>query len=649
MNILEILNYWLKITKFDENQTSFNIFSNDWEFNDKNKKLIKFFNEWDQSGAISVLYSKFLFNNIIKTKLFTLNDLFENNIENLDEFKNLYNKFNSEEFTKIEESLIKSFESILVQLNSKKLIGHLNSHELLTCAENVLEEILKLNIDIYKKGNIIKPFNNFSNQIHVFETVSQCLLTIENSIDGVYLCYINKENSANGYFGYYIKNNGNLFSINERIDEKYIGQHKSKRNHRYVEDKAYNLFPYEIVDFEGTDYKGYATVHKINKSKLTFDFLEIKSLMNIIVVLYLLNKKYSNKLLEGDEVYVNSLFDVNVKTAIEFNKNELIPYANNSSLVKSHKEFNIEFDKTSYFNGSLCNKFNRTSGKKYDEYGIFQNINQAMVEKFGMDFDIDASLKDIFETDRTKLLLDSDVGAEIKVKDDYVFNDEFIGNRNKIELQAFFMSRKKLANHIINKQLESFNKFGGIKKLKEWYENLLMSNIDMIKQKCIEVYKNKDLGTKLVNCGINNEHEVNFRWIKYNNAENKDAYNCYTLDTKNVINVNQIKYPYIWGDKIQTKDLDNQKEVFHYFKFELINLKHLEEFFGVKFPDFCEGYYCPGRDLKPYTGNSILDVVDPVDELYSILCNKQNKETYFSFNFCIGFSKSNFKKLMKKL
>ena len=41
MNKIELLNYWLNLTKFDENQTSFNIFSNDWEFNDKNKKLIK--------------------------------------------------------------------------------------------------------------------------------------------------------------------------------------------------------------------------------------------------------------------------------------------------------------------------------------------------------------------------------------------------------------------------------------------------------------------------------------------------------------------------------------------------------------------------------------------------------------------------------
>lgn len=645
MNKIELLNYWLNLTKFDENQTSFNIFSNDWEFNSKNKNLITFFNEWDQSGTIPILYTKFLFNNIVKTKSFTIFDLLENKIENINEFKNLYHQFNSDEFKEIEKNFIEIFESILAQLNTPKLIGNLDTNILLSCATNILEEVLKLKIDVYKKGSIVKPFTNFSNQIHVFETLSQCLLTLENSLDGVYLCYISKNNSPDGYFGFYIKNNGNLFSINERLEERYIGQNKSKRNHRYAEDKAYELFPYEIFDFQGEDYKGYATEHKIDKTKLTFDHIDVKSLMNIIIMFYLLNAKYSNKMVEGEEVYINSLFDVNVRTAIDFNKNELVPYSNSSVLVKQHKDFEIKFDKQYYLNGSLCNQFNRSSGKKYNEYGLFQNINQGMVEKFGQDFDIEASLKDIFETDRTKLLLDSDIGSEIKVKDDYVFDNEFIGNRNQLELQAFFMSRKKLANHIIDKQLESFRKFGGLEKLKEWYENLLISNIEIIKEKCIEVYKNREAGKVNLHCGINNEHEINFSWVKYSNLDEKDNY--YLLGSSKCNNINHIKYPYTWGDKIQNKDLDNQKESFHFFKFIMINLKHLEEFFKIGFPDFCEGYYCPCHDFKPYTGNSILDLVDPVDELYSILNYKNNKETFFNFDFYIGFSKSNFNRMLK--
>jgi hypothetical protein len=75
-----------------------------------------------------------------------------------------------------------------------------------------------------------------------------------------------------------------------------------------------------------------------------------------------------------------------------------------------------------------------------------------------------------------------------------------------------------------------------------------------------------------------------------------------------------------------------------------MNSKHLKDFFGIEFPDFCTGYYSPENDFKPYAGNSILEVVDPVDEISSILNYKDYK---FNFNFSIGFSKSTFNKMLK--
>ena len=155
MNKIELLNYWLNLTKFDENQTSFKIFSKDWKFNENNKKMIKFFNEWDDSGTTSLLYAKFMFLDLIKIQTITIFDLLENNIDNLDEFKYLYNKFNSNEFKELESDLILAFEQILSKLNNKKLIGKLNIEDLLSCAKNVLENILTLNIDVFQKGGEI--------------------------------------------------------------------------------------------------------------------------------------------------------------------------------------------------------------------------------------------------------------------------------------------------------------------------------------------------------------------------------------------------------------------------------------------------------------------------------------------------------------
>lgn len=643
MEVIDLLNYWLKITNFNSQQTSFKIFTNDYKFHEKNKKIIKFFNEYDSSGIIPLLYAKMAFIDLINTSQFTLLDLLQNNIENFDEIKILYNEFNSDKFVEFEKEVIQRFETILVQLNVTNLIGNLSVTNLLTCTKNVLEDILSLNFDVYKKGGIVKSFDKFSGKIHVFETLSKCLLTLENSDDAVYLCYISKENSPDGYFGLYIKNNGNLFSINERINEKYIGQHKNMRSNRYTSDKKYDLFPYDIFEFLGEDYKGYATEHKIDESKLNFNNLNTESLMNIIIMIYLLNQKYVNKNIDSEEVYINSLFDVNVKPMLELNKCELIPYANNSSLVKTHKNFEINFSKEAFLDGSLCNEFNYSSDKKYNECGCFKNINQGMVEKFGKDFDLDTVLKNVFETDRTALLLDSDVNGELK-KRNVPFNNEYIGNKRQMELQAFYLTRKKLAQHIYDKQIESLEKFGGVEKLKEWYHNLLINNLDMIVQKCIEVYNNPSQGKMNIWCGIGDKHEVNFNFIKYSNTDDHDTYMWCTLN--NVCNnINHIKYPYTWGDRIQSKDLFNQKECFHWFQFNPINYKHLNEFFNVEFPDFCEGYWIPTHGFKPYTGNSILDIVDPVDELDNVLCYKNSNK--FVFSFSIGFSKSTWNKIKK--
>jgi hypothetical protein len=644
MEYIDILKYWLKFTDYNTEQTVWKLFSKSYEFHEKNKKLIKFFNEWDETGIIPVLYTKFIFLDMIKCQMVSLYDFLQNNITDLNAIKTLYNEFESEKFHQLEKTFLKSFEQILVKLQHNKLIGELNTDVLLKNCKNILETVQDLNVDIYKKGGTIKPFDNFSNKVYVFKSVSQCLLTLEQAPDSVYLCYISKENSPDGFFGFYIKNNGNLFSINERLDEDFIGQHKHMRNNRYTENKKYDLFPYEIVSFSGEDYKGYATSHTVNEETIDFDKLEIDSLLKIVVMFFLLGKKYTGKTLPDEIVYVDSLLDINVSTAINLNKNELIPYVNKSELVKTHKEFTINLPETEFFDGSLCEKFNYTENKNYKECGRFQNINQGMVDKFKTGFDLAAVIKNAFETDKTKLLLNSDVGSTIP--ENYVWNNEFIGNKNKLELQAFFDARKKLAKHITQKQIESFNQFGGLEKFKKWYERLLVNNLDKIKKICMEVYDNPEFGKREYNYNFRFENEKRVcTWVKYSNADDRESFNFYTLQTK-IHNINHIFNPYCWGDKVICKDIENEVQCYHYFKFTMMNLEHLKEFFNTEFPDFCEGYWSINQSFKPYTGNSILDVVDPVDELNSILCSR-DLNYKFNFDFWIGFSKSTFNKMKK--
>ena len=75
----------------------------------------------------------------------------------------------------------------------------------------------------------------------------------------------------------------------------------------------------------------------------------------------------------------------------------------------------------------------------------------------------------------------------------------------------------------------------------------------------------------------------------------------------------------------------------------LITLIALLLFGGKKLPELMKGL---GRGVKEFK-DGMKDVVDPIDELYSILCDRRNKETFYNFSFYIGFSKSNFNKMIR--
>jgi hypothetical protein len=169
----------------------------------------------------------------------------------------------------------------------------------------------------------------------------------------------------------------------------------------------------------------------------------------------------------------------------------------------------------------------------------------------------------------------------------------------------------------------------------------------MIKKLCVNVYKDPDNGVFTYVDNFRFEDSIRqIKWVKYLNSDDKESNNTIWLSNDCYNKINFIKFPYNHFDKIKCKDLDNAKECFHFFKFTPISIEHLRNMFNVEFPDFCEGYWYYNSSIKPYTGNSILEIVDPVDDLNSILCIR-NSDYFFNFSFCIGFSKSSFNKMLK--
>ena len=88
------------------------------------------------------------------------------------------------------------------------------------------------------------------------------------------------------------------------------------------------------------------------------------------------------------------------------------------------------------------------------------------------------------------------------------------------------------------------------------------------------------------------------------------------------------------------KDELNEKKANRYYKFDVNNGHDIAYLTGIpyqKLPAFIQCYNINSR----YTGNSILDITDPVSDIISPL---HKHESCFRFDCQLGFSKSGFKK-----
>ena len=167
------------------------------------------------------------------------------------------------------------------------------------------QRLHKCKVDLYMRGGHMQPISRFSPKIHVFSSLGECLLAFEAAPDGMYICYIRSNDSADGYFGFYIKSNGNLLSVHERIDESYPGEHSHHRNHRWVEGKEFALFPYsEVISHSTTDKDGKENVKRDYKGYATQYFISEEDIDGRIVIYF---KNYAQEQYVGGITYSGTI------------------------------------------------------------------------------------------------------------------------------------------------------------------------------------------------------------------------------------------------------------------------------------------------------------------------------------------------------
>ena len=629
----DILEKWAEYIEYDENQTTFNLLNYSYEAHNRTKNLTHIIEDYDETGLLAVLTVERLFEIMMKNSRITLFDAI-NQPEEIQKHIDMQKLFDSPEIKTAETNFIDAIKQLTIKVVGKELIGKFDDAEftnkVFNCIDNVIQTIDKCRIEFYQKGREFNEITNFSTSIHIFPSLADCLITLSNAPDGMYLCFIDIEHTADSYFGFFLKNNGNIISVNERINEAFKGQHCNSRNGRWAENKADQIFPYDFIfSYDDYDYKGYSHTYTIDKDKLDMFAMEEDAFLPLLIAMILLARKLPKINKDNYEiVYTDSLLKVNMSLLTE-DKNELMTIEKNE-LVQSHQKVNLEFDYNKIMDGSALKEFEYQDGSSGRDYISAKNNGQIFVDLYGEGFTVQPTVLS------TQKLLSTG---------DYAYVPEYVGTEKRMRVGAYVDIRKQLADYIRQKMFEEYQSFGGINAVKEWYKNLINDNLETLKKMAVDKYVSVAKGETL---------NYQSDW-KPSECE-EDYYMSISTDTT------YIPYNYDWNmyrpnkydfNKGVCLDLDNGCTCTIFVVFTPLNYKGIENLFNTKVPKIVKGWTKEGNRTS---GNSLLNATDEVEEIntpFEYYCSMrpeyENDHTHYNFSFAIGFSKSGFKKYCKSL
>lgn len=622
--ILQVLNDWAIYSNYDRNKTCFKM-GLEYELHRINEKVEYLLQEYDETGILSIIAIKQAYKKILKEMEINLLDLFrnyENMNEEIEKHYLMYKKLYDKEIRTYENEYYQKIGLLIQTVVGKPLLGDgENANEefasvLGLYTDTVLEGLKKCRLNVYKKVGTVGKITKISTQIYIFPSIAECLLALEKAEDGMYLTYINIQNSPDSFFGFFIKSNGNLFSFDERIPEAYRGSHQHSRNGRWTEGKVDKIFPYDyIFNYSNYDYKGYSTTYQIDEEKLAFLNLEEKVYLPLLLAMVFVARKFSEKELEKEIVYIDSMLPQNLPELTEDSTELMV--IQNTELAVLHQNLNLNFEVDKVLNGDYDEEFLGKGGMSS------QNNGQMFVEMYADGFSFDTN--DIIKRPNVKLLTDK--------KEEYL--PEFVGSESSQRLQIFYEIRCKLASYIREKMREEYESFGEIEAYKKWYEKAVQKNLKHIEEMIAQRYK-----------------EENFQKVGWGSSDANILCDMYLE--------RDVKYPNAYGAyKVNEtdpyagtfKDIRTGNNCSVFVTIRPKNWKSLEQLVG-EIPKLIKGWNCYGHSTS---GNSILSVTDAVEgvgtpfERYE--CEKYRKNgrsSYYEFQITIGYSKRGFDKMIKE-
>lgn len=657
MTAAEILEHWAKFAKYDPEQTRFNLLSSEYQYHKAGEIISTLTRGYDPYGIVSAMYAKKSFRDVMGQIKVNVLSLLENP-EGLDDIKEMWRIFTSDEMAAIENEFLAKVDAFLESAAGRTMLsGKVDESQessildiLMDSVGRVAENLDKCKVNLFQRGGEFMPITKLNTHVHVFNKMAECLAALHSVSDGAYICFIANDGTANAYFSFMLKNNGNILSVSDRVDEAYIGQHSNSRSNRWLEDKNGDLFPYKIVSADNFDYKGYARNLAIDDTCLDILRLGPDAYLPVLLAVIMLSSKYTaEQVWHLPQTYTVDLLRQNLK----FLDSTALALATGSSLVQAHQDFNVGFNRNDVLSGEAGHQLDEGQ-----EYKIFFNRNQIMVDLWGEGFEYDES--QLLRSDK-KLLLKShgDDSSDTEPA------PEFIGDSHRLQVEAYHGARQRLAAYIRQRIKEEYIQYGGCQKLQEWKETTIRSQKERflkLAAKAIHIARNNGyVDTSKAPGSLEEFIRMSDRSFLID-AKSRDLPDSFGPGRHVVINgVKNIKLTGR-GSDYACEITGNSCSVF--IKFMPYDWQEAELLFGCELPKLLKGW----ESTRRCYGNPLLSVCDPVEtigtpvewderDFYREAYLVQHGDTIFQnepfgpmeMGVIVGFSKRGLARMLKQL
>lgn len=637
MNIQRAIELWIELTGIDPNSNRFKL--SDWDIksmNDELKESLKL----DPSGLITIMLLNYFVKEYYNDKKFTVNEMmfdYDRVMDYLNKSRELYLMINAEDVLEIE----KEFQDKLVdaardyEMDREDVLNLINNRSSLAFVRrDALKSMETLQIHQFTQGKADSKNPKYIRDVHLFWNINSLLKYVGNTpYSSISLNLI--KNGYDSYFAFGIRNGGTISILTDVPKYAHPMQSKmSRRPERHLANRyAKNLFPYELMDLE-FDNKGGMHIKEFEGQIIPYQQeavsmkaikdLEANEIVWIIMMFDLIKEKFWTQNYKthqlsytGEMLYDKYSLVSNIKAEVE----NYLPIET------------LQLKKDDMNNGKIDKEFIEAENKNNE--WMEQVYNEVVPNELLNLINTDEGLK-LFQPNK-KNLLPLSTFQETSLQNTEIkqigglqgIDPTMFGTMEEMQSNQKWYARYNQAKIINDKLQEEYNneKDSVIK----WLENALIKNVDFLYE-CIAH------GKLILNTRVHND---------FCNEEKKENKNILELSIPERVNGSLF-----WrkGNIYIKKDLGyysnkkycyrNGKEATLIAIFKPMCPTDLATLCGCKvenMPIPLQHWYM----WKSYSGNSILDRVDPMEWVV------KNPWDDYCFNIIVYFSKSTYSDIRK--